>query len=63
MYDDGPDALRLKRLERLRQSGIVKEGIVPHEVVDFGMKEWDEMDAEERGQTCRTMEVYAGMVQ
>ncbi len=63
VFDDGPDALRLRRLAGLKRLGIIKDDVVPHDVASFGMKEWDEMDEGERAKTCRTMEVYAGMVQ
>ena len=63
MYDDGPDALRMKRLNNLKKLGIVGRDVIPHDVVSFGVSEWKDMDPEERARTCRSMEVYAGMVQ
>ena len=62
LYDDGPDALRLKRLKNLQSLGLVSKDIIPHQVIGEGMKEWSEMDPEERAKTSRAMEVYAGMV-
>ena len=62
MYDDGPDALRTKRLANLKKLGIVAQDARPHDVMPFGLKEWKDMGVEERAKTCRAMEVYAGMV-
>ena len=62
VYDEGPDALRLARLAKLEKLGIIEQGVVPHDVIANGMKEWSEMDATERAKTSRAMEVYAGMV-
>ena len=61
-YDDGPDALRLKRLAALERLGIIPSGVIPHEVIGNGMKEWKDMDAGERKVASKAMEVYAGMV-
>ena len=63
IYNDGPDALRLKRLQRLKKLGIIGEHVVPHKVMNFGMKEWKDMGVEERAKNAKAMEVYAGMVQ
>lgn len=60
-YDDGPDALRLKRLRRLIEIGLVKGDVVPHEVV-ASTAEWEDMTDNERKMSARAMEVYAGMV-
>jgi arylsulfatase A-like enzyme len=61
-YDDGPGALRLRRLEMLRKLGFINSDAVAHEVVTGGTKEWDSMDAEEKAMSARAMECYAGMV-
>lgn len=63
MYDDGPDALRLQRLERLKELGLVPKEVEPHPVVAEEVKEWSEMDAESRAKSSRAMEVFAGMVE
>ena len=63
VYKDGPAALRLKRLEALMKKGFVEDGVVPHDVVAPGMKEWEEMTPRERDLTSSAMEVYAGMVE
>ncbi|GFG11200.1 arylsulfatase [Aspergillus lentulus] len=63
-YDNGPAALRLKRLERLKELGLVAPDIVPHEVVTGpGGLDWETMNDEERAKSARAMEVYAAMVQ
>ncbi|KAK5175744.1 uncharacterized protein LTR77_000883 [Saxophila tyrrhenica] len=63
VYDEGPDALRLKRLEALKRMGIVKEDVVPHEVVaPPAIPEWKDMTEYQRKQSAAAMEAYAGMV-
>lgn len=62
-YDDGPDALRERRLARQTALGLLPaEGVEAHPVVADGTKPWGDMTAEERTWSARTMEVYAGMV-
>ena len=63
VYDDGPDALRLKRLQRLKDLGMVPQDVEPHPVVAEEVKEWNEMSEEERANSCRAMECFAGMVE
>ncbi|PSS05326.1 alkaline-phosphatase-like protein [Coniella lustricola] len=63
VYDDGPDALRLKRLQRLKDLGIIDKNVEPHPVVAEEVKEWAELSAEEKANSCRAMEVFAGMVE
>ncbi|CAL5874141.1 uncharacterized protein PFLUO_LOCUS8429 [Penicillium psychrofluorescens] len=63
MYNDGPDALRLKRLESLQKLGIVDQDITPHEVIaPEAIKRWQDMDAYEQKASSRAMECFAGMV-
>lgn len=63
LYDDGPDALRLKRLAALQKLGIIDRDIKPHEVVaPEAIKKWADMDAYERKASARAMECFAGMV-
>lgn len=70
-YDDGPNGLRDRRLAKLRELGIVEEGVIPHEVYhQLPMSnesrekyvQWEEMNAEQRVKSARAMETYAGMV-
>jgi arylsulfatase A-like enzyme len=62
VYDEGPDVLRKKRLERLVEMGIHKPGVEAAAVIAPELSEWDEMTAEERKLSVRAMETYAGMV-
>ncbi len=61
VYDDGPDALRDRRLARLRELGLVSPDTVPHPV-EADTPEWSDLSAEEQASSARTMEVYAAMV-
>lgn len=63
VYDDGPDALRLKRLQRLKELGLISPDVEPHPVVADEVKEWGDMSDHERAHSCRAMEVFAGMVE
>ena len=63
MYDDGPDALRLRRLEKLKELGLVGKDVEPHPVVASEVPEWSELSPEHRAKSARAMEVYAGMVE
>ncbi|KAL6874321.1 alkaline phosphatase-like protein [Trichoderma longibrachiatum] len=64
VYSDGPEALRQKRLERLKALGLVSKDAVAHPVVTTGneVKNWESLDAETQAASARAMEVYAGMV-
>jgi arylsulfatase A-like enzyme len=63
VYEDGPDALRLQRLERLKEIGMVSKDVEPHPVVADEVKEWSEFSAEEKANSSRAMECFAGMVE
>lgn len=63
VYDDGPDVLRLKRLENLKKLGMVSPDVEPHPVVADEVKEWADLTDEERANSCRAMEVFAAMVE
>ncbi|RHZ66531.1 arylsulfatase [Aspergillus thermomutatus] len=63
VYDDGPDALRLKRLQRLKELGMIRPDVEPHPVVAEEVKEWADYTPEEKKKSCTAMEVYAGMVE
>lgn len=64
LYNDGPDALRLRRLTQLKKLGLIPADIIPHQVVTSTGEpsEWAEMTPTERAKSARSMEVYAGMV-
>ncbi|KAI1424648.1 alkaline-phosphatase-like protein [Xylaria sp. FL1777] len=63
VYDEGPEALRQKRLQRLKDLGMVAQDVEPHPVVADEVKEWDELSDVERANSCRAMECFAGMVE
>lgn len=63
MYDNGPDSLRLSRLAKLQELGLVAKDIRPHEVVVGPLnQEWNSMTEYERKCSARAMECFAGMV-
>jgi arylsulfatase len=63
-YDAGPEALRLERLAKLKELGLIDSDVEPHPVVAaYGTKEWDQLSEEERKVSARKMEVYAAMVE
>lgn len=61
VYDDGPDALRERRLAKLKALGLVPQDVTPHPVVTDA-PEWSGLSPAEQAFSARTMEVYAGMV-
>jgi arylsulfatase A-like enzyme len=61
-YDAGPDALRLERLQGLKDKGLIPSDIKPHDVIAPEVSDWDSLDAEGKRMSSRSMEVYAGMV-
>jgi arylsulfatase len=63
VYDDGPDALRLKRLQRLKDLGMISKDVEPHPVVADEVNEWKDFTVEEKANSCKAMEVFAGMVE
>jgi arylsulfatase A-like enzyme len=64
VYDEGPYALRERRLKKLVELGIIDKSVVPHQVETStqGVGEWDSLTAEEKKLSSRAMEAYAGMV-
>ncbi|KAL4922078.1 alkaline-phosphatase-like protein [Aspergillus aurantiobrunneus] len=63
-YDDGPYALRERRLKKLVEMGIIDESVIPHrvETSTLGAGDWDTLTPEEKRLSSRAMEAYAGMV-
>jgi arylsulfatase len=61
MYDEGWDNLREKRLQRLKDLGIISKDAKPFPRLS-SVRAWDEMPPEERLEAARDMEVYAAMV-
>lgn len=62
-YEDGPDALRERRLKALIERGLVPADVEPAPMFGCeGVKEWHEMDDAERAHSAKRMQVYAAMV-
>jgi arylsulfatase A-like enzyme len=64
MYADGPEALRLRRIQKLKDLGLVADNVKPHPIVAMPgeQEEWQLLDDDTRAKSARAMEVYAGMV-
>ena len=63
VYDDGPAALRARRLQRMKELGLIDQDVMPHDVVAGPTNlEWDAMTAHERKLSARAMQCFAGMV-
>jgi arylsulfatase A-like enzyme len=60
-YDGGWDVLREKRLQGLKNLGIIHKDAKSFPRLP-SVKAWDKMSAEERAEAARDMEVYAAMV-
>lgn len=60
-YDEGYDVLKIKRLESLKQAGIIP-GDATLPANHPRVKPWDSLSAEEQKNESRKMELYAGMV-
>jgi arylsulfatase len=63
VYDEGPEALRQKRLASLIKLGMIPKDVRPHPVVADEVQGWEELTADEKKLSCRSMEAYAGMVE
>lgn len=61
-YDDGPVALRDRRLRNLVSKGLVPPDVEPAPIHMLGTQPWDELSEDERKKSSRTMEVFAAMV-
>ena len=70
-YDDGPDALRLRRLQALVQRGLVpadaeaapvQRSLKAWDDMPFLDKDWADMTHDEQAKSSRLMEIYAAMV-
>ncbi|OQU97538.1 hypothetical protein CLAIMM_03460 [Cladophialophora immunda] len=62
IYSDGPEALRLKRLQSLIQRRLVPADVKAADMIGNMPKEWAKMDDAERANSARRMETYAAMV-
>lgn len=63
VYDDGPDALRLRRLQRMQDLGLCPKDVEPHPVVADEVKTWANMTDIEKAKSSKAMEVFAAMVE
>ncbi|KZV63671.1 alkaline phosphatase-like protein [Peniophora sp. CONT] len=63
VYDDGPDVLRDRRLQRLKDLGMIPQDVKPHPVVAEEVREWAALSPEEKAKSSRAMEVFAAMVE
>lgn len=63
VYDEGPEALRQNRLQRLKDLGMVPHDVEPHPVVADELPAWEELSETERAHSCRAMECFAGMIE
>lgn len=60
-YDEGYDAIREKRISRMKVLGLIKD---VNQVADesIGPKRWNELTEEEKLKEAKNMEIYAAMV-
>ncbi len=65
-YDAGYDAIRERRLERLKSRGVIPRSFTPNPRLpsgDSNPKTWEELTPDERIYEARRMEIYAAMVE
>ncbi|MGE3991836.1 arylsulfatase [Pseudorhodoplanes sp.] len=60
-YDDGPEQLRIRRMEQMKALGFLAPEIDAHPIV--GGRPWNTLTPQERAVSARCMEVYAAMVE
>lgn len=63
VYDDGPEALRQRRMKRMIELGLMDPNTEPHPVVADEALEWEKLSDEEKAKSARSMEAYSGMVE
>ncbi|GAB2540317.1 arylsulfatase [Rufibacter soli] len=61
-YDGGYEAIREKRLQRMKELGLVPQETTPNEGSDH-FKKWEELTPEEQRESARRMEIYAAMLE
>lgn len=67
-YDEGYDVVRQRRVEKMKQLGVLPQGFVENPGLrsvaqgGTGKKQWSELTPAERARQARAMEVYAAMV-
>ncbi len=60
-YTDGYDKLKERRLQSLKNAGLIPENTTPPSNLE-GIKNWESLSEEEKKKESRKMELYAGMV-
>ncbi len=61
VYDKGPAQLRLDRLKRAAELGIIDKDSIPHDV-KIKYQRWETLSEENKRREVKIMEVYAAMV-
>ncbi|MCW8087838.1 arylsulfatase [Sabulicella glaciei] len=61
-YDGGYDAIRDRRLARMKELGLEPEGLPPNPGSGL-FPAWDDLDPQEKAEQVRKMEIYAAMVE
>jgi len=58
VYEDGPYALRERRLKKLAEMGIIDKSVLPHEVetTTVGADEWEDLTSEGEKPSSRAMQ-------
>ncbi|MCJ1245131.1 hypothetical protein MMC30_002332 [Trapelia coarctata] len=59
VYDDGPEALRQKRLANLIKLGMIDASTKAHPVVTDEVEGWEEMTDQQRKLSCRAMDAFS----
>ncbi|OOG00584.1 hypothetical protein ASPCADRAFT_158764 [Aspergillus carbonarius ITEM 5010] len=62
LYDDGPLALRARRLQSLIKTGLVPADVDPAPIITLGTTPWSSLPLSEQQKSSRAMEIYAAMV-
>lgn len=63
VYDDGPEAHRQRRLQRLKDLRMIPADVEPHPVLADEVKRWEHLTSDEKAKSSRAMECFAGMVE
>lgn len=61
-YHAGPEALRQERLAKMQALGLIPDDVTVHPVVAANLP-WDELDADAKRFSAKTMAIYAAMVE
>ncbi|MEM7503866.1 MAG: sulfatase-like hydrolase/transferase, partial [Pseudomonadota bacterium] len=61
-YDEGYDSVRLERIERAFEQGVISSQAIDMPATAFARR-WADLNPDERRQYARAMEIYASMVE